>query len=88
MPWSFTKYSDVADDGNLAVEGEFYMQVNFAKDGVVAKEGKFAENSLFSEQGYFTEDGDFAVQPCSGGQPHHKRQTCLDWQFYQQQQFC
>jgi hypothetical protein len=45
LPWSFTKYSDVAEDGNLAAEGEFYMQVNFAKDGVIAKEGKFAENS-------------------------------------------
>jgi hypothetical protein len=30
LPWSFTEYSDVAEDGNLAAEGEFYMQVNFA----------------------------------------------------------
>ncbi len=67
LPWSFTKYSDVAEDGNFAAEGEFYMQVNFAKDGIVAEKGKFAKNSLFAEQGYFAEDGDFAVQPCSGG---------------------
>jgi hypothetical protein len=42
LPWSFTKYSDVAEDGNLAAEGEFYMQVNFAKNDVVAEEGKLA----------------------------------------------
>ncbi len=51
----------------IAAEGEFYMQVNFAKDGFIAEEGKFAENSLFAKQGYFTEDGNFAVQPHSGG---------------------
>ncbi len=73
LPWSFTKYSDVAEDGNSAAEGEFYMQVNFAKDGVVAEESKFAKNSLFAEQGYFAEDVNFAVQPRSGGQPCHKR---------------
>jgi hypothetical protein len=60
LPWSFTKYSDVAEDGNLAAEGKFYMQVNFVNNGIVAGEGKFAENSLFAEQGYFVEAGDLS----------------------------
>ncbi len=85
--WSFTEYSDVAEDGNLPAEGEFYMQVNFAKDGVIAEEGRFAKNSLFAKQGYFTKDGNFARQPCSGGRPRHKRQTCLGWQFHQHSNF-
>ncbi len=84
MPWSFTEYSDVAEDGNLAAEGEFYMQVIFAKDGVIAEEGKLAKNSLFAKQAFSAEDGNFAVQPCSGGQPCHERQTCLGWLFHQQ----
>jgi hypothetical protein len=87
LPWSFTEYSDVVEDGNLAAEGEFYMQFNFAKDGIIAKEGKLAENSLIAKQGCFAEDGNFAVQPCLGGQPRHERQTCLGWLFHQQQQF-